>query len=161
LVLAGLSRGQAGGLLEIGIEIVALAGFTALVGQAARVVGPELLPGFAHGRWLLGLAVVGAAGTQLLVPRLVESQEPSARLCLLAGLLPAACHGGAVGTVLVGGSRAGTLRDRQANTLFTFLGIASFALTVALGFLIYWSDDPVAALHRLSIVLALAGIPVL
>src|SRR5262249_35363888 len=72
-----------------------------------------------------------------------------------------ACHGGAVGTGLLRSSRGGALRDRQANTPFTFLGIASFALAVTLGFLIYWSDDPLAALHRLAGGLAPAGIPVL
>src|SRR4029077_7342662 len=42
-----------------------------------------------------------------------------------------------------------------------FLGMASFALATALGFLVYWGGDLGLSLEMLAVPLALAGVPVL
>src|SRR5262249_4883262 len=53
------------------------------------------------------------------------------------------------------------LRDPEAHTLFAFLGMATFPVAVALGFLVYWCADPALALERVAVFIALAGVPVL
>src|SRR6185437_9562535 len=53
------------------------------------------------------------------------------------------------------------LEIRQAHALFVFLGLASFALFVALGFLLSRSGDLTRALPRLAVPFALAGVPIL
>ena len=61
--------------------------------------------------------------------------------------------------------RGPSLEPSLAHLLFTFLGVASFALAVSLGFLIFWDGQhgPVLAarLERVAVLVALAGLPVL
>ena len=86
LVLAGLSRGREGGLLETATTGIGLAVFTFAVAGAGRVLAPG-------SRWLLALGVVGAAASQLLVPRLPDS---TAWLLVLPAWLTVGCHCSAV-----------------------------------------------------------------
>src|SRR5206468_413422 len=75
------------------------------------------------------------------------------------GLVTAACHALTTGLVLL--RARGGLRDAEAHTLFAFLGMATFPVAVALGFLVYWCDDPALALERVAVFIAVAGVPVL
>jgi hypothetical protein len=162
LVMAGLSRGREGGWVEAGIEIAALGLFAWLVSLAGRVLADSpALPGEIDGRWLLTVAVLAASGVQLLVPRFVDAGQPALGPFLVLGFLPVACHGLAQGAVLWRAPAKEPLRERQAHALFAFLGMITFALAVALAFLIYWCEDPGLALQRAAALISLAGVPVL
>jgi hypothetical protein len=160
LVLAGLSRGEEGGWSEIVTQIASLGLFAWLMSQAGGVlVGAEQMPGRSDGRWLLTATVLISSGMQLLVPRLLERENPAAIPFLTLALVTIACHFMATGIVL---SRArGELRPGQTHALFAFVGIATFPLAVALGFLVYWCNDTTLALERIAPLVAAAGVPIL
>src|SRR5262249_9661070 len=109
--------------------------------------------------------LVGAAGSQLIVPRLLDERHPILYVAL--GCVPVACHLLACGVVVAGLGRALSraenqrLEIRQANALFVFLGLASFALFVALGFLLSRGGNLALALPRLAAPFALVGVPIL
>jgi hypothetical protein len=162
LVLAGLSKGEEGGWLEVAIQVVALGVFAWLVSLAGGVLaGPERMPGRIDGRWLLTVAVVLTSGVQLLVPRMLETEQPALWSFALLGLVATACHTLTTGTVLLRARREPGLRDAEAHVLFAFLGMATFPLVVTLGFLVYECNDPTWALERAAVFVALAGVPVL
>jgi hypothetical protein len=159
LVLAGLSRDEQAGGFEIGTQIAALGVFAWLVSRAGGVlVGPEQMPGGIAGRWWLTATIVISSGAQLLVPRLVDPVNPAVISFVLLGLATTACHVLTSGAVLRR-STAG-LDERRAHSLFTFVGMGTFALALMLGFLVYWCDDPALALERIAALVALAGVPV-
>jgi hypothetical protein len=161
LVLAGLSRGQDPGILGLVIEGVSLVVFAWLVRQAARVLVGSALPslGPRPETWLT-LAVLGGAGSQLLVPRWLPPLQTTGPFLVLA-FLPAVCQVLALAAVLLPLARRERLEGTTANALFLFLGQATFTVAVALGFLAYWSEDIRNALHHLPMPIALAGLPVL
>jgi hypothetical protein len=161
LVLARLSGSQGAGLLEVITDVAAVAGFTALVGLAARVLAaPALAPGRVPAGWLATLAVLGASASQLLVPRLLDAAAPPGRV-LLVGLLSAACPALVLANVLRGLHRRPRLDADLAWSLFGLLGLTTFALAVALGLLIQWSGDLPQGLHALALPGAVAGVPLL
>src|SRR5262249_9354399 len=107
LVLADPSaRGPApvSGGIDFAVAALALLGFTPVVRASGRdLIGVGVLPGPIDRRWLLALAVVGAAGSQLLTPHLLDAPDaglPARFLPLVA--LPAAFHQLACGAVLGG-----------------------------------------------------------
>jgi hypothetical protein len=163
LVLADPSRAEPGGWLEWGIKAVALASFAALIGACGR----DLLGGLSGVKspaFLLTLAVVGAAGSQLFASRLLDPDQPL-RLAILA-LVPVACFVLPTVTVLLGLVRGARGADRcvgeqQVNGLFLFVGVAAFAVAIALGFLTSRAGDFVVALQHLAASVSVAGIPVL
>src|SRR5262249_61987356 len=104
-------------------------------------------------------AVLGASAGQLLVPRLLGDGGPLSWTFLPLSGVPVACQAGAAAVLLLRLGRHRPLAPAHAATLFAFLGMASFALAVALGFLIHQSGDVHLALGRLAVVLALGGIP--
>jgi hypothetical protein len=151
--------------LDLGVGIAALLGFTFLVRAAGRdLIGTDVLPGPLDRRWLLALAVVGAAGSQLLTPHLLDSPRTGLpeRLMLLC-YLPCAFHLLACAAVLAGLTlyprREEHLRGVQAGALFTFLGLATFSLLSAFGFLLTRLASPAAARHLFACPLILAGAP--
>jgi len=152
LVMAGL-RDAAGAksLLDLTVAAGSLVLFTFLLRAAGIVLLPEQ-------RWLAPLAVVGAAASQLLVPEWPAGQAPALGVFLALGILPTACTGLATAGVLRHLRREEKLLPAHAHTLFAFLGIATFALAVALGFLGYRSSDLPTALERLATLIAIAGI---
>jgi hypothetical protein len=160
LVMAGLSVQDQWGYepfriaFRVGSEAVALALFTLLMNGAARVLVP-------NGRWPLILAVLGASTSQLAVHWFVPRQETGLWPFFLLALWPVACQVGNAAVFLYRTSRRQPLDERQASGLFAFLGMATFALTVALAFLVYWSDDRGLALERLSVLIAVTGTPIL
>jgi hypothetical protein len=161
LVLAGLTRGQEGGLLEIVTDGMAVAGFTWLVLLAGRVlVSPTFTDHTLRPHWLLAFAILGSSVGQLLVPWMIHA-NPEPITLIGVGLLLVAAHEVTTAVVLRGLARLETMDGRQANTLFTFLGMSTFAVGVALGFALYWSETLRPALRGLPLPIALAGIPVL
>jgi hypothetical protein len=166
LVLADPSLGHSGTMLEWTFKSAAILLALGMVRLAGRdLIGADTLPGPVDRRWLFALALVGAAGSQLIVPRLLDEQHPILYVAL--GCVPVACHLLACGAVVAGLSRALSraenqrLQIRQANALFVFLGLASFALFVALGFLLSRSGDLSLALPRLATPFTLVGVPIL
>src|SRR5262249_10642017 len=49
----------------------------------------------------------------------------------------------------------------RANSLLLLLGIGTFAVGVALGFIVYWSDDALWAIRHLAIPVTLTAVPLL
>jgi hypothetical protein len=160
LVLAGLARGEEGGWSEIVTQIASLGVFAWLVSLAGSVlVGADQMPGRSDSRWLLTATVLISSGMQLLVPRLLERENPAAIPFLLLGLVTTACH--VLATAIVLWRARGEMQSGQAHALFAFVGIATFPLAVALGFLVYWCSDTTLALERIAPLVAAAAVPIL
>src|SRR5579883_977621 len=138
LVLADPSLAHAGPALGWSFKTAALLLAVGMVRLAGRdLIGVGVLPGPIDRRWWFVVAIVGAAGSQLLMPSLLDDARPL--LYLLVGYLPVACHVLASGVVVAGLARARARSEShlvkvgQAHTLFVFLGLSSFGLCVALG----------------------------
>ncbi len=164
LVMAGLlvQRGAAEGGLDVyrvyrlASEGAALGAFAFLLVKAGRVL-------VADGRWFLALAVLGTSASALASPRLLGEERTELWRSLAAGLLPVACFVAGTGGMLYRLQRP--TDPGRAKSLLLFLGMATFPLILALGFLVYWSQDigrdVREAFGRLSFLLAVAGVPVL
>lgn len=166
LVLADPSLGQADTILEWIFKSGAILLSLGMIRLAGRdLIGVGVLPGPIDRRWLFMLAIVGAAGSQLVVPRLADGQHPEVFVAL--GCVPVGCHLLACGAVVAGLARAraraesGRIALGQANALFVFLGLASFALFVALGFLLSRGGAMALAMPRLAVPFSLVGVPIL
>jgi tetratricopeptide (TPR) repeat protein len=163
LVLADPSRGEPGGWLEWGTKSLAIVVFTAAVVVAGRdLLGA--LPGATRTRWLLALAVIGAAGSQLVMPRLLSLDRPM--LLLALACVPVAFQGGTTLALLGALNRdvrgeGKRLEARPTHALFIFLGAATFAVAVALGFLASRGGELAIVLPRIAVPVAVAGVPVL
>jgi hypothetical protein len=158
LIMAAFAMEEQTGLLTILINGASLALFGWLLYLAGRVLVPDA-------RRLLPLAILGASASQLLVPVLVKDAEPGLGPFVLLGALPLTFFGLGAGRLAARTAREEALSERRVKSLFGFLGLAAFALLVALGFLVGFLLDRGGsigwALNRLSVVLALAGVPVL
>jgi tetratricopeptide (TPR) repeat protein len=166
LVLVDPSLAHGSTALEWTFKAAALLLALGMVRLAGRdLIGAGVLPGPLDRRWLLMLAVVGASGSQLIVPRQLDEVHPI--LYVVLGCVPVACHLLTCGAVVAGLARIRTANEtpsmqlHQANALFVFLGLASFALFVALGFLLSRSVDVAVVLPRLSPPFVLVGVPIL
>jgi hypothetical protein len=150
--------------IDLAVGVAAVGAFVFMVRASGRdLIGTDVLPGPIDRRWLLAFAVVGAAGSQLLTHHLLDLSSPDlpSRLLMLAGV-PGAFHLLACGAVLGGLALYGKdrrLHAPQAHALFTFLGLATFALLASFTFLLSRLDRPVAGLHLLACPLILAGVP--
>jgi hypothetical protein len=157
---AGLSFGEEGDWSEIVTQLAAVGGFAWLVSLAGGVLtGAEQMPGGKTGRWLLAATVMISSGMQVLVPRVIEKENPALISFLILGVVTTVCHSLSTGIVLF--RARGELQASHAHALFAFVGIATFPLLVALGFLIYWCSDPALALERTAALIAVAGVPAL
>ena len=161
LVMAGLlvQHGVGAGgldLFRLACEAAALGAFSYLLGKAGRVLVPD-------GRWLLALAVLGISASALASPRLLAEDKTDLWRSLAAGLLPVACFVAGTGGMLYRLPRP--VDASRAKSLLLFLGMATFPLILSLGFLVFWSQDigleVREAFQRLSLLLAIAGVPVL
>ncbi len=166
LVLA--STPSLGGWLDYAVPVAALLVFLGVLRASGRdLIGTDVLSGPLDRRWLLSLAVVGAAGSQLLAPHLIEKDvAPPDWVFVLLSSLPVACQALALGAVLGGlvlyGRRdAKPLDEKQASALFVFAGLATFALLAALGFLLTRGNDLPFLLKMIAFPLAVGGLPVL
>jgi hypothetical protein len=150
--------------IDLALGTAAVLAFVFMVRASGRdLIGTDVLPGPIDRRWLLAFAVVGTAGSQLLTPHLIDPAAGNlpSRLLLLSGL-PGALHLLACGAVLGGLTLYGAnrhLHKPQAHALFTFLGLATFALLATFAFLLSRLDRPVTGLHLLACPLILAGVP--
>lgn len=158
MVMAGLVQDpQHVGLLDLVVPAGSLALFAYLLLCAGRVIVPE-------GRWLLPVAVLGAAASQMFVPWVLARHEQHSPLLwiLFLGAVPVACQGLTTAGMMRRFRPEEPLSQARVNALFGFLGMATFAAAVAFGFLVYWinyaSDDLSKALQRLAIVFALGGL---
>jgi hypothetical protein len=160
LVMAGLLVDHAGEVslarvaYRLTTEAVTIAVFAFLMNRAARVL-------LADGSWLLVTAVLGAATSPLAIHWLQKHTDNGVWPIVLLGMWPVACYCGSVGSIVFRVVRRAPFDDRQAISLFSFLGIATFPVVIAMGFLVYWSADIPIALTRLAVPIALAGIPIL
>jgi hypothetical protein len=141
------------GPLDIGVKLAALAVFVAVVRTGGRdLIGTDHLPGPVDRRWLIALAVVGAAGTQLL---------PT-----VSPWLPLLCFVVACAATLGGLSwyhpsrREEPITDKSATALLMFVGLAGFALLAAWGLYLWRATRTGSAPNELALPLALAGVPV-
>ncbi|MHB9046607.1 MAG: hypothetical protein ACYC35_11755, partial [Pirellulales bacterium] len=154
LAMASLAKGGWDGFAIL-TQILSLGIFGALVQRSGRV----LVPGSA---WPLTLAVLGNSVAVLLVSVLVPEiirPEASAWPFVLLACLPVGCHVAATGGTVRKFARHETLAPSQAGALFAFLGMATFALAVALGLLISRGGDQSVTLDRLAALVALSAMP--
>lgn len=158
LILARYSRGREAGLLDVLAEVGSVAAFTFLVWRAGRVLLRETLGG-QRAEVLLTVAVVGTAATQLLVPRWLDIAEPILWLFVLLSLLPVACQGVGLGLVWWRQRQTQSVSPQAAVGVLLFVGLSTFALAVAFGFLAYWSSDAFLTLRHLAVPIALACVP--
>ncbi len=134
-------------------DLITLGIFTWLVWQAGRVLVP-------NGSWLQVIAVLGGSASILVAARWVGPRSAD-WWYIAAACLPAVCFGAALGTYLATASPRRRLAAADAGGLLTLLGTAAFALLIALGMMIARSADIATALGRLSVPVALAGMPIL
>jgi hypothetical protein len=154
LLLADPFTQGTAGALDAPVKLAAIATFVGVVRTGGRdLIGTEHLPGPIDRRWLLSLAVVGAAGTQLLP--------------VVAAWLPLVCFVVACAATLGGlswyhpGRREEPITDKNGTALLLFVGLAAFSLAAAWGlYLVRASDDAIARLHALALPLVLAGVVV-
>ena len=156
VVLAGLPGPGGASVIELTLGFGALAGFGWLVRRASAVrFDPPLAASGVRTRAALPLAVLGCAGSVLVVPRLPAGSWGG---MLLLTVLPTLCSAGAAGWLLLRLSRAATFTTRQTGAVFVFLGSAGFAAAVALDF---WSTgSPMArVLPDRGCAAAVLGVP--
>ncbi|MCI0459977.1 MAG: hypothetical protein L0Z62_23750, partial [Gemmataceae bacterium] len=152
-MLAMLVPPGVGGRLELPVQVVSLLALALLVRAASGVLAPG-------GAWAVTGAVAGTLMAQMLAVRLVD-ERASETTVLLIGLLAVACHGLGLGAYLRGVGRQ-AMEATQANSVFLSLGVATFALAVPLGLLLYYQAAPLPeALGFMAVLLALAGLPIL
>jgi hypothetical protein len=154
LVLPSMLEAEAADNLELLIAGGGFALFAYLLYQAGRVLIPE-------DGWLLPVAVLGSSAGQILGNRLLVPAEFRPGLLMLLACLPAACQAFSAGWFLHYHGREAELPERRAWSLFALLGMASFALALALGALAFLSHDAVLALRYLAPLIAVAAGPVL
>ncbi len=159
LVLARLMQGKETGPIDWGLELAAVAGLAAVVYRASRIlVGSSL--NIRRAEWLATVAVVGASASQLLVPRWLDAVQPVPWLFVLLSLGPVLLHVAAAAVIVGALARQDRVTTPQANVLFLFLGLSLFAVAVALGFNVYWSDEPVpTTLPYLAVPIAAVAAP--
>jgi hypothetical protein len=159
-VLPSMLEQEAGDNLELLTAGGSLLVFLALIYQAGRV----LVPG---GGWLLTLAVLGCAASQLLGARLLGTEPAGPVRLLLLGCLPLACQTVGTGLLLWRLGRtewraaSDEWRTQSAFSLLALVGLATFALALALGVFLFRFGNLEAARHYLSLLIAASAVPVL
>jgi len=154
LAMAGFPQGQRT-LFTLVLEAASLGLFVWLVGLAARVLVPR-------GRWLTSLAVVGNSAVVLLASRLLAG-EFSHGWMMAVGCLPVAVFAVATFVYLFVTRVKKRFAASDAGAMFTLLGSAGFATTVALGLIAVKAAEAeglAVALDWLSVPIALAAVPV-
>jgi hypothetical protein len=158
LVMAGLHGRESSGW-EIPLEVGAVAVFAMLSSMAGKVLFPE-------GRGLLPAAVVGTGASQLIFSWIIGPERGLGWLLAL-GFLPVAFHCFSSGWELMRAKSDQSDRETQSRGLFGFVGMSLFAVTIALGFLVYLAGERIfdgdisPALTHVALLVALAAWPVL
>ncbi|HEV3238309.1 MAG TPA: hypothetical protein VGZ25_15060, partial [Gemmataceae bacterium] len=184
LMLAAVSQGAAGGIIEIGTKIIATALFFWMVNRIVLTLLPNPdNPSFPNlflnllslvrrpsllvaDSLLLPLAMVLGSASQLPVKRLLEPAEPNAWFTFL-GSWAVGLFGAGVGGALGRRMRERNQEEDRSASLLVFLGLSSFALVMSLGFLAFWIATkggpgtlPIA-LERMSYLIIQAGAAIL
>ncbi len=177
-ILAGRWHGQEAGVLDWLIQAVAVVGFSFLVRRSGQVLferrtedGGRRAEGESSGfsssllpppsPLLLTLAVVGASASQLLTPYLIPPTQSETGPLALVSFAPILFLVAGLAPVLLGLSRRLQVESAPATALFLFLGTGVFAVAVAIGFLIHWTDNVSETLLHLALPIAVAGMPLL
>ncbi|MGH7320695.1 MAG: hypothetical protein ACRELA_13860 [Candidatus Rokuibacteriota bacterium] len=155
LALVTLSRGPDERGREVGLAVGAVALFGWLVGRAARTLAPGL-------RGPMSLAVLGPSASQLLSLWFM-GVDPPARLFLALGAVPVVCYAAATGGLSDFARDArpdrAPIAVESARAGLGILGIGTFALGVALAWLVFQSGDIGVALERIGVLVAVAALP--
>lgn len=163
LVMAGLSKNSPWGLLDGVLSLLAIAGASYVVWTSGRILLTALADGEKPSRappqmWLT-LGVVGAGASQLVVARWLDVVEVRLGWFLACSLLSAVFHvaasAGAIGRL----GRRPALDGASVNSFLLFLGQTTFAVLIALGFMVYASDQPLDAFRHLAIAVAASALP--
>jgi len=150
LAIAALSSApDAGNLVTIGAEVISAAFFAVLIYFAARVL-------VRCDVWFFTAGVMFPALANLLVRRFINPGVSLQTLALVAAA-PTAAYLVANLWHLRRIERAAEPSESDANALFKFLGITSFAVVLPLALLAYKTGHPIATLRQLPIVAALVG----
>jgi hypothetical protein len=159
LLLANPSTDAGGGVIDIGVKILAVLAFTGIVHTAGRdLIGTGLLPGPIDRRWLLAFAVVGAPASATFTSIGSES---------IAIGIPLLCYVITTAAVLAGltwyrrNEDPSTLSDRQGLALLIFMGLSLFALVAVWGLLVIRSKDVPGLLQSLAFPLSVAAVPII
>jgi len=110
----------------------------------------------------LPLAALGFAACELLAARLLSpANEVSLRLVVGLACLPIVSHGLSVGVTVWRLGRSAAVSAAAARGLLALMGLATFALALALGVLAFRTGDAGLALKLLAPLVSLAAVPVL
>lgn len=157
LLLAEPFTEGAPGAADVVVKALAIAAFVGVVRTGGRdLIGTQHLPGPVDRRWLLSLAVVGTAATQLLPAGLASAWLPLG--CFVVALV--ATLGGL--SWYHPSRRDEPVSDKSGAALMMFVGLATFALAATWGLSVARDTAPFGArLADLAIPLALAAVPVI
>jgi hypothetical protein len=153
LAFAALSVGVFPGALTFAAEATAFALFTYLVWQSAKVIAPA---------WpqLLTMGVCAQSAVLLLLGCL-NLRLASVHAHMLLAIVPLAAYESVSAWMLARARRWRTVHTHGANAIFLLLGVLTFATALALGLVIFRSEDIAATLRRLALPLSLGGLPML
>jgi hypothetical protein len=154
LAIAKFSKGSSlADPLVIGGEVLALGLFSYLIYAAGRVLTPAW-------PWVLAIGVVAPSAAELVIRRLAG---PGLSVPMLLGLggLPLLLYGGTTGWMIDRARRWTALRDKEANTIFITLGVATFAALLPLGLLLVETRQVATALRDIAPLVSLFGLPAL
>src|SRR5262245_52367578 len=138
----------------IGGELFSLALFFFLVYQAARVFAPAA-------PWMTALATMGPSFTMLMAKHSSGAQEGWLRVAML-GVAPLLCYFVSCGVILrarVRTPESPESDDREADQVFTHLGVSSFAALLPLGLLFIKPGYVSQTLRQFAPLIGLFGIP--
>jgi hypothetical protein len=137
-------------ILDTLVQVAAVGALLLLAWRAGRVLTPD-------GPWLLAGTVAALSACQVPVARQVVPNLPVVPFFLWL-LLPVVCFLLGTAGFLAGSWRAGPLDRARGRGLLMFLGVAAFALVVALGHALFLFQDATLALACLALPAALAGL---
>jgi hypothetical protein len=162
LVLAGLSREFDVEPAEIATAGAAILGFGWLTLRAGRTLVQAPLAESGNGTaWLLVLAILASAVAHLLAPHVAIGVEPSPLALAALGLLASLGTAAGLGIVLARLAARPQWDDGVLRGLFVLVGVGTFAVAAALGFLGYCGADLPDAYRALAVPVAVAGITLL
>ncbi len=150
LAMAAFSSGAAPpSLLIVAGELFSVALFLFLVFKAAQVFAPE-------SSWTMVLATLGPSFSMLMARH--SNDEGWPRMMLL-GVAPVLCYWISSGLMLRDFNQRGESEERDADQVFTLLGIASFAALLPLGLLFVKPGHISQTLRQYAPLISLFGVP--
>jgi hypothetical protein len=152
LAIAAVSLSGTASALVIASELVAPAIFLCLVYFAGRVITPRC----AH---VLSAGVLSSSVGQLLVRHFALDAEPA--LMVLLGAFPVCCYVIAIGLGLRIVLADREITEDETTSVFTMLGIMSFASVLPFGLLLYRAGPLSSSMMYLAPVVTLWGVPML